>query len=380
MTQRRGRLVLFLALLAWLGSGLWLGPASAPQARDLPEKISDQNFWQMISDFSEPDGYFRSDNLISNENAFQEVIPQLTARLPRGGVYLGVGPEQNFTYLVALRPKVAFIIDIRRLNTDLHLLYKALIELSSDRADFVSRLFSRKRPAGLGTDSTVETLFESYARVAPSRALYQQNLRAVKDRLTKRHGFALSAEDLRNIDKVYTAFYDGGPDLSYSFAGFGQGYFRQFPTYAGLMTETDAAGEHRSYLASEEYFQILRTLEANNVIIPLVGDFGGSKALRAVGQYLKGHGATVSAFYTSNVEQYLFQQGDAWKRFFTNVAQLPVDDKSTFIRSMNRGWFRYQPGYGRRTLATQISLMADQLQAFKTGKISSYEDLAARAR
>jgi hypothetical protein len=242
MIQPRGRLVLFLALLAWLGGGLWLGPSSAPQARDLPEKISDQNFWQMISDFSEPDGYFRSDNLISNENAFQEVIPQLTARLDRGGVSLGVGPEQNFTYLVALRPKVAFIIDIRRLNADLHLLYKAIIELSPDRADFLSRLFSRKRPAGLSRDSTVDALFQAYTRVAPSRALYEQNLQAVKDRLTKRHRFPLSSEDLRNIDKVYTAFYEGGPDLSYSFAGSGQGYFRRFPTYAGLMMETDATG------------------------------------------------------------------------------------------------------------------------------------------
>jgi len=26
----------------------------------------------MISEFSEPDGYFRSDNFLSNENAFQE--------------------------------------------------------------------------------------------------------------------------------------------------------------------------------------------------------------------------------------------------------------------------------------------------------------------
>ena len=57
-------------------------------------------------------------------------------------------PEQNFTYIAALKPKMAFIIDIRRGNLQLHLMYKALFELSSDRADFIFRLFSRKRPEG----------------------------------------------------------------------------------------------------------------------------------------------------------------------------------------------------------------------------------------
>ena len=66
----------------------------------------------------------------------------------RGGVYIGVGPEQNFTYIARLRPSTAFIIDIRRENRSLHLLYKALFEISRDRADFVSRLFSPARPAG----------------------------------------------------------------------------------------------------------------------------------------------------------------------------------------------------------------------------------------
>ena len=76
-------------------------------ARNLPEQLSDREFWTMVESFSEPNGYFRSDNLLSNENAFQRVIPTLQATLPSGGVYLGVGPEQNFTYLAALRPRHA---------------------------------------------------------------------------------------------------------------------------------------------------------------------------------------------------------------------------------------------------------------------------------
>jgi len=301
--------------------------------------------------------------------------------VPRGGVYLGVGPEQNFTYLVAVQPRVAFIIDIRRLNLDVHLLYKALVELSGDRAEFLSRLFSRRRPAGLGAASTVEALFEAYGREAASDILFRQNLQAVRDRLLKHHGFALTGDDLKNIEYVYGVFRDAGPDLNYRFSGGGRGGgWGRFPTYAGLMMETDGTGEHQSYLATEANFRILRGLQSNNLVIPVVGDFAGDKALRAVGRYLKAQGATVSAFYTSNVEQYLFRDGDAWKRFYANVGTLPVDGRSTFIRSVNRG-FGYQPyvSPGRRA-ETRLCPIADLLKALDEERISTYSDVAVMSK
>ena len=79
-------------------------------------------------------------------------------------MYLGVGPEQNFTYITAVRPRMAFILDIRRGNLQEHLLYKALFELSADRAEFLSRLFSRPRAAGLTTDSTPEAAVRGLSR------------------------------------------------------------------------------------------------------------------------------------------------------------------------------------------------------------------------
>ena len=77
-------------------------------------------------------------------------LDDLVARTKPGGVYLGVGPEQNYTYMVAVRPRLAIIFDIRRGNLDLQLMYKALFELAKDRAEFISLLFSKPRPAGLG--------------------------------------------------------------------------------------------------------------------------------------------------------------------------------------------------------------------------------------
>jgi hypothetical protein len=255
--------------------------------------------------------------------------------------YLGVGPEQNFTYIAAIRPKMAFIVDIRRGNLDLHLMYKAIFELSADRADFVSRLFSRRRPEGLDRSTSAFEMFAAFRATEADEALYRENLEAIEGHLTKTHRFALSQDDLDGIEYVYHAFSFFGPSLSYSSTGGFGGRYQ--PTYADLMIATDESGEPRSYLASEESFAYLKDLESRNLIVPIVGNFAGPKAIRAVGEYLTARGATVSAFYLSNVEQYLHQDR-LWGDFCRNVARLPIEPASTFIRSVRRGSFG--PGRG----------------------------------
>jgi hypothetical protein len=356
---------------------LYRTTSSAWDIRRHPGRISDGDFWRLISELSEPSGSFSSDNFLSNENAFQEVIPRLRA-LPSGGAYVGVGPEQNLTYIIALQPKVAFIVDIRRMNVAEHLLYKALLELSSDRADFLSRLFSRERPPNLGKDSSVEALFGAYREAASSDELFTRNLQDVRDRLLRQHGFGLATEDLMNLEYVYQAFHTAGPDMSYSFSTQWVGS-AIFPTYAGLMTEIDRQGKHHSFLATEGNFRSLRKLEADNLIVPLVGDFAGDKTLRGVARYLKEQRLTVKAFYTSDVEQYLFSQGDAWERFFGNVAELPIDERSTFIRSVNRG-FRYLPGHPGLRGETRLGPIRALLEAFGEDGIHSYDDLVSMSQ
>ena len=148
-----------IAALVVLASGP--GTPAAAQRSTLPSSISDREFWRLVSDFSEPGGYFRSDNFLSNELAFQQVLPRLQKTVRPGLVYLGVGPEQNFTYIAALHPAIAVIFDIRRQNMLEHLLYKELFELSADRVEFISRLFSRPRPASLAPDADVQEIFRA---------------------------------------------------------------------------------------------------------------------------------------------------------------------------------------------------------------------------
>src|SRR5688572_13011155 len=320
MAQYRSILIAFVALVLSFGA-LSNAPGTRAAADTLPARLDDQEFWRFTEEFSEPSGYFRSDNLLSNEVGFQYVIPELVQRARTGGVYLGVGPEQNFTYIAALKPKIVFITDIRRGNLHAQLMYKALFELSGDRADFVSRLFSRKRPESLGPTSTAEEIFKLYLNVEKgNEELYKENLKAIEDLLVKKHRFPLSSEDLAGIGNVYRTFYSFGPAISYSSSQNSGGRGGYHVTYADLMMQTDEAGVSRSYLANEENFKVLKDLEEKNLIVPLVGNFAGPKAIRAVGKYLKEHDATVSAFYLSNVEQYL---SGIWDDFLRTLRVCP---------------------------------------------------------
>jgi hypothetical protein len=348
-------------------------PALAAAAETFPRRLSDAQFWQLVSGFSESGGTFISDNFVSNEQGFQDVIPQLKKRSSRGGAYLGVGPDQNFTYIVALRPQVAFIVDIRRQNLMQHLLYKALFELSHDRAEFLSRLFSRPRPQDLDGNLGASRLIAAYAAVAPDEKLYRRNLTAIVRRLTRDHHFALTSDDLISLNYVYRAFFSEGPDIQYFVARVPN---LRFPTYGELLQATDADGEPHGYLATEQNFRMLKDFEQRNLLVPIVGDFAGDKALPAVATYLKEHGLGVAAFYVSNVEVYLFNQPPAWQRFYSHVGALPTDESSVLIRSYNL------PAANQATrirLATVLDSLEDLTRAVDGGSIKTYGDVIARS-
>ena len=345
--KRYRQLVLAVVVLvsAW-GSWAQLPSVSALSLADtLPERLTDEEFWKLSESLSEQNGYFQSDNLLSNEIWYPYVIPELLSRAKRGGVYLGVGPEQNFNYIVAIRPRMVFITDVRRGNLHSQLMYKALFELSADRADFFGKLFTKARPKGLTAKSTAADIVNAYwdpSVLTMGQDVYKANLKAIQDHLTKTRKLPLGEEDLKGIDYVYYNFYWYGPAITYSSSS-GRGGGANMVTYGDLMIATDSQGVLRSYLASEESFKVLKDLEERNLIVPVVGDFAGTKALRAVGNYVRERGATITAFYLSNVEQYLSRNG-VWPAFCANVATMPLDPQSTFIRSQQG--FNGGPGGG----------------------------------
>ena len=308
-----------------------LAAASVPAFafREAPTKLSDSEFWKLTVDLSEPGGSFRSDNILSNELGFQTILTELQKTV-KPGIYMGVGPEQNFTYIAALKPKMAIITDIRRGNLQLQLMYKALFEMATDRPDFVGMLFSKKRPEGLTRESGVTEIFSKYDAVATSEAVYNDTWKRMIDHLTKSpHQLPLSKDDIDGIKYVFDHFYTYGTAINYNSTQ-GGGRAGSMANYEQLMTTNDGTGAQRSYLASEEAFKFMQDLESRNLLVPVVGDFAGPKAIRAVGQYIRDRGETVMAFYLSNVEDYL-PMGGTWEKFCNSVASLPLVDSSTFI-------------------------------------------------
>ena len=336
----RSRLGLATVLVVFAFLSLFSALSSRSSAAEtLPAQISDAEYWKMISDFSEPDGYFQYPIVTSNEVSYQYILPALLRRAKLGGAYLGVGPEQNFTYIAALQPKIAFIIDIRRDMMLEHLLYKSIFEMSNDRAEFVTRLFARKNPLQKGAEPSVDTLFQALGRLPADMQLADEYFKGIMTTLKTRHRFPVTSADETRIRVIYMTFVREGVRNFYS-------SFRS-PGYASLMTMTDGAGKNWSYLATRENYDRIRELQLKNLIVPLAGDFAGPKALKMTGQYLKARGATVTVFYISNVEDYL---GRGWARYAGNIASLPVDVSSLFIR--------WSPGS-----ATTLASMSDFVRA-----------------
>src|SRR5678815_3369035 len=315
--------------LALLGLVALLGIARLPinAADTLPGQYTDAEFWRMVTDFSEVGGDYQYENFVSNEISYQEVLPELSRLVKPGGVYLGVASEQNFTYIDVVRPKVAFIFDVRRQNTLQLLMYKALFEIADNRADFVSLLFSRKRPAGLDANSSAEALFQAIADAKPDPQLYASTLQAIKDRLVRQHRFALSADDGQKIEYIFNVFFRGGPRMDYGFASTAPNPY--VPSYHALAVTNDGRGKNWVYLNREESYKRIRAVSYTHLTLPLVGDFTGTKAIRAVSQYVKDHGSTISVFYISNVEDYIQSK---WSAYLSNLAVLPSDNSTLLIR------------------------------------------------
>jgi hypothetical protein len=364
-----------------------------------PESIAPAEFARMIREMSEEGGYFLSDNFTSNETSYLHIVDKLKQLGETGGVYIGVGPEQNFTYIAKVRPRIAFIVDIRRQAMIQHLMYKAIFHLAPTRTEFLSRLLSKPLPAETKDaketkeptkettketgkpaapklsipkpDAPVAELLAFFDKIAPTDQAYIANLAEIKKVIEHEFQFPLSTNDKATLDYVYKNFRADGLEIAFRMDSNWGNYF---PTFRELIVQTDLRGKVGNFLAVAEDYNFVRELHRKNLIIPLVGDFGGSKALSAVGDYLRKNGLTVSAYYLSNVEQYLFD-GTSFDGFARNVKKLPLTDKSLFIRAVFNMRYAHPatlPGHLSTTLLQQMTVF---LKDYDAGLYRSYGDV-----
>lgn len=345
------------------------------------EDMSAAEFQQLSLRLSEKSGFFGTDNLVSNETSFLHVREMVREFSRSGQAYVGVGPDQNFTYIAQSRPSLAFIIDIRRDNLLQHLYFKAIFQEASNREQYMSRLFGRPLSAGEAAPASERAvdLVERFEKLSPDLAFFNQSFEGLFERLRGQYPELVQEADRSKLWSIASAFFEDGLEVRYEIPG--RPMLTFFPSYAQLMTETDTDGEMGHYLNSEEDFQFLKKMQETNRIVPVVGNFGGTKALKAIGDELKRRGLKVSIFYLSNVEFYLFRNG-IYRRFIENVRNLPVDGNSLFIRSYFNNWFgtwrthpNAVPNYFSTSLAQRIQrfLQLDDAQPYE-----NYWDLVTR--
>jgi hypothetical protein len=344
------------------------GPAASP------------SFAKQVRELSEPGGSFDTDNLISNERSYLHVIPALKRAGVAGGAYVGVGPDQNFSYIAAVRPSVAFIIDVRRDNLLLHVLFKALFEISDTRADYLGHLFGRtlRPPPDQWRSATLEKIVRQIDTAQPGADDLQALQKHVAGQIAG-FGLGLSPQDLATIRRFHQTFIDAG--LSLKFQSFGRAPRSYYPTYRELLLETDRAGRQANFLASEDDYQFVRGLQLHDAVVPVVGNLAGTSALAAIGQAVRQRGETVSALYVSNVELYLFQNC-IFQRFADTVSGLPQNSHSAVIRSIFDGPGAWPlpdavPGYAS---ASVVQRMDEFVASYHARKYLTYEGLLAAHR
>lgn len=288
-------------------------------------------FQKLVDDISEKDAYYFSDNYVSNETAFLQVAPQLPALVAPGGAFLGVGPEQNFSYIALTRPDVAFIIDIRRRNMLLHLLYKAIFEEATSRPHFLALLLGREYQAegAPGPEATIDEVINHAVKMPKSREVFNEILGRLMAKVVDGYGFALPYPDRAAMQTAHREFYEKQLEISFELHMKSK---RNYPSLRTLLTTRDPAGKQTSFLANEEAFRLVKKMQAENRIIPVVGDFGGDKALPRIADFLRSHDLRLTTFYVSNVEEYLLQD-NKWGKWIRNIDAFATDDRSLFIRS-----------------------------------------------
>jgi hypothetical protein len=303
--------------------------ATASAAPVRPALTSDE-FRALVTTLSEPDAEFISDNVISNETSYLQIGEQLSRAVTPGGVYLGVGPEQNFTYIALTRPSMAYVIDIRRANMLHHLLYKAMFDAARSRAEFLALLVAHPyEPNGdPGAEGTLEQVIAHAERSKPEKATFDDAHGRLLALIEKSYGFEIDARDRQALKKIHRAFSKRGLDVRFELK---EASFRKYPTLRELLLQTDPQGKALGFMASEDAFRFVQRMQRENRIVPVVGDFAGDRAMPQLAERLVKEGRTVSTFYVSNVEQYLMT-GGTWAKWRRNVEAFPTDGSSLFIR------------------------------------------------
>src|SRR5688572_23430354 len=278
------------ALLMVSGAGLARGVAT--RGIQAATVRGDTSFAGTVARLSEAPGYFDSDNLISNETSYLHAVAHLRSGQVTGGAFVGVGPDQSFSYIAAIKPSVAFMIDIRRDNMLMHLMFKALFQRSSNRLEYLARWTGRVVPPDVRSwdNASIDSILVRIDSLPVDTAGTETDSILAT---VRRYGVPLQLSDSSNIRRFHGEFVGQGLDLRFTSTGRAPRYY--YPTLRQLILERDLSGTRASYLATEAGWRIVKDLESRDRIIPVVGNLAGHQAFPAIGREVAARGERVSA-------------------------------------------------------------------------------------
>ncbi len=325
---------------------------------------SPSKYGAILAELSDRETGPAADNFVSNEDSYPRVTSEIARTVPPNTAYLGVGPDQNFTFIAHARPSLAVIVDYRKRNQLLHLLHKALFTLSENRVEYLSLLTARKPQ--VANDASAEGLVTAFTKVEFDRTQLEVASRRITEFL--RPLSILSDADWPTLQTIHARL--AGPGMNARFLA-----LTMYPTFGKMIATPSRDNKSAHFLADERLYQVVRNTHRHDAILPLIGDFANGPCLTKLADFLRKSRQEIGLFYISDVEFFLLRAGK-FANYIQNLERLPWARNAQIIRTSTREINHPERVKGDSS-TTIIRPFADFLAHAKSGKIQAIDDLFA---
>lgn len=326
---------------------------------------------QSMEDFVPPSNY-QLDCFVTNEVAHNDVLSRCMPVEGTTGTFLGVGPCQNFTYIGALKPRLACIVDARMDNLLEHLIFKLFIEQAETPLQYLGLLFSREVPADSPSSLTPESLVAALDSAPVSENSYQRNLAWLKQEISRR--WSLTGQYLDRIDYLRSEFYRRQLNIT-NVNEFTHANLDQDACLRDVILARNSFGVNMHFLANIDSYSYVRELQLADRIIPVLGNLTSGPTIDRINEILSEHGEELATVYISNIEEHLLQRyqivdgrvsaqpnpegllrgefEDSYQAMVGGLAQLATEADALLIR------FFFPGQYGGRVIGAAPHLQSD---------------------
>jgi len=221
----------------------------------------------------------------SNENRHEKFRVALEGH-PTGGVFIGIGADQNYMLVGWSRPELAIMADFDKYVVAVHDVYAAFFAAAETPSAFFRLWESVNRSRA---KDAIRAYFPDKAKRKKVWGMYKYSRKLVEGRLV---------------------------------------WLRRHMKKKGVACVwTDA-----------DQYSFVRDLVRAGRVVAVLADLTGSKALAGIGDAARELKLPVRTLFTSNAEHYF----DFTKNFRANILGLPIDDKSLVLRTRSLGQGKYE--------------------------------------